>query len=115
MALILVIVVGVFTVTCPKAEDHRRAIAQVSRDWVQSQQMELTGNKMTDAVLNEAFKWLVGEGTNLALDQMLTVDNYVVCSVGRISITGEPHVVSIGVLNHVYTYGTEDLQQLLAD
>ena len=114
-ALIVVIAVGVLAVTCPTSDDHRRAIAQVSRDWVQSQQMELTGNKMADAVINEALKWVAGEGTHLALEQLLTVDNYVVCSVGRISVTGEPHVVSVGVLNHVFTYDSDELQQLFSD
>ena len=47
---------------------------------------------------------MIGTGiAGLFLDGMLQVDNYFVCSVGRIKFEGEEYIVSIGVLNHVFT------------
>lgn len=59
---------------------------------------------------------MIGTGIGeLVIDNMLKVDNYFVCSIGTITFDGETKVVSVGVLNHVFTPGKEDLKKAAAE
>lgn len=51
----------------------------------------------------QALGSMLGSGLiGLALDNMLTVDDYLVCSIGTVTVRGESRVVSFGILNHVF-------------
>lgn len=49
------------------------------------------------------------------IDKQLIVDNYFVCSIGRFNYDGEKNIVSLGVLNHIFTMSEEDLLREMED
>ena len=59
---------------------------------------------------------MIGTGIGgLVIDNMLKVDNYFVCSVGTITYEGETKIVSVGLLNHVFTADDEDVMEASED
>ena len=63
-------------------------------------------------LINKALKELTGIGTDKVISKYLDVKNYVVCSVGRMSIgDNEEKMVSLGVFGHVFTFGKEDIEK----
>lgn len=102
--LILVAITAVFIGTCPNKRDHTDAI------------MEVVNSSLNDTKEGEADGWsLLGSviGSKIIsviLDQKLQVKNYFVCSVGQITIEGETKTLSIGLLNHVFTFDKDKLK-----
>ena len=116
-ALILAILSATMVFTCPDRRDHEAAIQEVTKAWV--------GDKVDDNLssitgiggafgdlINKAIKELTGFGTDKVISSYLDVKNYVVCSVGRMSIgSSEEKMVSLGVFGHVFTFGKEDIEK----
>ena len=116
-ALILAILFATMVFTCPDRHDHEAAIQEVTKAWV--------GDKVDDNLssitgiggafgdlINKAIKELTGFGTDKVISSYLDVKNYVVCSVGRMSIgSSEEKMVSLGVFGHVFTFGKEDIEK----
>ncbi len=116
-ALILAILFATMVFTCPDRQDHEAAIQEVTKAWV--------GDKVDDNLssitgiggafgdlINKAIKELTGFGTDKVISSYLDVKNYVVCSVGRMSIgNSEEKMVSLGVFGHVFTFGKEDIEK----
>ena len=53
---------------------------------------------------------MVSEG----IDERLTTDDYWVCSVGKLSLSGRSQPVSVGIMGHVFTASKDDVK-LYAD
>lgn len=71
------------------------------------------GESETDAGF-VAFGSMLGTGlAGIVLDNTLKVENHFVCSVGTITYAGKTKIVSIGILNHVFTADKEDFKQAL--
>ena len=116
-ALILAILFATMVFTCPDRRDHEAAIQEVTKAWV--------GDKVDDNLgsitgiggafgdlINKAIKELTGFGTDKVISSYLDVKNYVVCSVGRMSIgNSEEKMVSLGMFGHVFTFGKEDIEK----
>ena len=116
-ALILAILFATMVFTCPDRHDHEAAIQEVTKAWV--------GDKVDDNLssitgiggafgdlINKAIKEWTGFGTDKVISSYLDVKNYVVCSVGRMSIgNSEEKMVSLGVFGHVFTFGKEDIEK----
>ena len=116
-ALILAILFATMVFTCPDRHDHEAAIQEVTKAWV--------GDKVDDNLssitgiggafgdlINKAIKELTGFGTDKVISSYLDVKNYVVCSVGRMSIgNSEEKMVSLGMFGHVFTFGKEDIEK----
>lgn len=107
LILILVVITGVCIVTCPNKASHTAALKEVLN-------MALTEelySSESDAGL-VMLGSMIGTGLGgLVIDNMLKVDNYFVCSIGTIAYDGGTRVVSIGVLNHVFTPDEKDLKE----
>ena len=72
------------------------------------------GGVMGD-IINKIVKQITGAGTDMAISNYLDVKNYVVCSVGRISVGDtKDKMVSLGAFGHVFTFDKEDLEKLWA-
>lgn len=105
--LVLVIIAGVCVVTCPDKAAHCKAL----KDVLNTVLTEELSSDESDADL-VMFGSMIGTGLGgLVIDNMLKVDNYFVCSVGTITYDGETKVVSVGVLNHIFTPDKEDLKK----
>ena len=108
---ILTIIIGVlilFAVTCPGKYDHKEAInAEVSSAVTSS----LTGKVGSWAVLGNI---VVSKLVDITLDSNINVDNYLVFSLAKAELNGENHVLSVGLLNHVWVlFDKKDLQGLV--
>lgn len=105
--LVLVIIAGVCVVTCPDKAAHCKAL----KDVLNTVLTEELSSDESDADL-VMFGSMIGTGLGgLVIDNMLKVDNYFVCSVGTITYDCETKVVSVGVLNHIFTPDKEDLKK----
>ena len=116
-ALILAILFGTMVFTCPGREDHEQAIQEVTKAWVGDKVDEnlgaITGvGGVFGDLINKALKELTGFGTDKVISSYLDVKNYLVCSVGRMSIgDNEDKMVSLGLFGHVFTFGKEDIEK----
>ena len=104
--VVAVLAVILLSLTCPKYEDHRLAVKDEINAMVSNAPDE-TG------LLGSLGKMLVSGVADLALGQMLEVDNYVLFSVGKINYGGSSRTVSFGILNHVFTFDISDLEKAL--
>ena len=116
-ALILVILFGTMVFTCPDRSDHEAAIQEVTKAWVDDKVDEnlsgITGvGGVFGDLINKAIKELTGFGTDKVISNFLDVKNYVICSVGRMTVgEGEQKMVSLGAVGHVFTFGKEDIEK----
>lgn len=109
--LILVAVAGVCVVTCPDKEAHSEALKDLVNTVLTEELAK--GESETDAGF-VAFGSMLGTGlAGIVLDNTLKVENHFVCSVGTITFDGKTKIVSIGILNHVFTADKEDFKQAL--
>lgn len=109
--LVLAAVAGVCVVTCPDRTSHSEALEGVLNT-VLTEELSANG---TDAGL-VLFGSMIGTGIGgLVIDNMLKVDNYFVCSIGYMTFGGENKVVSVGIMNHVFTPGEEDLKKAVRE
>lgn len=105
--LILVAVAGVCVVTCPDKEAHSEAL----KDLVNTVLTEELAEGESEAGF-VAFGSMLGTGlAGIVLDNTLKVENHFVCSVGTITYAGKTKIVSLGILNHVFTADKEDFKQ----
>ena len=118
--LILAVLFATMVFTCPNRTAHEQAIQEVTKQWVGDKVDEnLTdipgmGGVMGD-IINKIVKQITGTGTDMAISNYLDVKNYVVCSVGRISVGDtKDKMVSVGAFGHVFTFDKEDLEKLWA-
>ena len=116
-ALVLAILFATMVFTCPSREAHEQAIQEVTKAWVDDKVDEnlgaITGvGGVFGDLINKALKQLTGFGTDKVISNYLDVKNYVVCSVGRMSIgDNEEKMVSLGAFGHVFTFGKEDIEK----
>ena len=116
-ALVLAILFATMVFTCPDQQDHEAAIQKVTKDWVGEKVDENLGSitgvgGVFGDLINKALKQLTGFGTDKVISNYLDVKNYVVCSVGRMSIgDNEEKMVSLGAFGHVFTFGKEDIEK----
>lgn len=109
--LILVAVAGVCVVTCPDKAAHSEALKDIVNTALTEELAE--GVSESDAGF-VAFGSMLGTGlAGIVLDNTLKVENHFVCSVGTITYDGKTKIVSIGILNHVFTADKEDFKQAL--
>ncbi|MBO4870422.1 MAG: DUF4339 domain-containing protein [Muribaculaceae bacterium] len=113
--LIVVILGGILAVTCPSRQDHKDAVASSSREWLDQKLRSDDQQGGFASILKGVFEWVSGKGIDYAIDEYLDVDNYFVFSVGRIRIGDSPKTVSLGVLNHVFTFDKDDVDRFLLD
>ena len=116
-ALVLAILFATMVFTCPERQDHEAAIQEVTKAWVDNKVDENLGSitgigGVFGDLINKALKQLTGAGTDKVINKFVDVQNYVVCSVGRISIgNNEQKMVSLGVFGHVFTFGEDDIEK----
>lgn len=112
-ALIVCALLALCVITCPKRDAHSDAIMKLVNVALDS---ELSKNLGDDELGLAIFGSVLGSGiAEIVVDKKMVVDNYFVCSIGRIPFDGKDNIVSVGVLNHVFTLSEEDLKQKLKE
>ena len=104
------VVIGVIVaaiLTCPKKEQHVATISDRISSVLNSQLTEESDEFETLGVLL---------GSTLAtpiIRNFISVDDYLVCSVGKYTYQGEEQMVSLGVFGHVFTISKERIEETI--
>ncbi len=106
-SVIVVVIILVLLFTCPSPAKHKEAFA----------------NEVNSAVSNVATKdygilgaigsMFASGVVSVAVGEFLDVDDYFLFSIGRLSYGGEKTIVSIGILNHVFTLNSDIIEEHL--
>ncbi|MDY6301326.1 MAG: GYF domain-containing protein [Bacteroidales bacterium] len=116
-ALILAIMFATMVFTCPDRSAHEAAIQEVTKAWVRDKVDDNLGGitgigGVFGDLINKAIMELTGTGTDKIVSSYLDVKNYVICSVGNVTLgENESKMVSLGVFGHVFTFGKEDIEK----
>lgn len=116
-ALIIAIMFATMVFTCPDRSAHEAAIQEVTKAWVRDKVDDNLGGitgigGVFGDLINKAIKELTGTGTDKIVSSYLDVKNYVICSVGNVTLgENESKMVSLGVFGHVFTFGKEDIEK----
>lgn len=110
IVFIAIVLVGV--VTCPPKDAHQDALMKLVNVALDT---ELSKNTSSEEEKGWALLGsMIGSGiAELVIDKKLVIDNYFVCSIGRIVFEGEEKVVSVGLFNHVFTMSEDKLKKEL--
>lgn len=109
--LVVLILGGICVATCPDREAHSAKLKELINQVITA---ELSSEE-DDASL-VMFGSVIGTGLGaFVIDNMLNVENYFVYSIGTITYDGETQVVSVGLLNHVFTVDEEKARQMAGE
>ena len=108
--LLLLFFAGVLIITCPDRDDHveavKRAVIQASR--ATAEQDDNAISSIMSAIFAPAIsEWM--------LESSFEVENYFFFSLGKISYENDTKTISLGLLNHIFTYDKEDLLELMQE
>ena len=112
--LIIVIVGAAMVMTCPDTQAHKEKLSQMVSTSVKeaiNQDINTGSNDPISQGLQMVGGILVNKMVDSAVDNMLQVENYIVCSIGRVSYSGEEHIVSLGLLGHIFTVNQDKLNE----
>lgn len=119
IVLLLALLVVMF-VTCPKEEDHRLAVMQLCSEVVQTKVEESDVSKWLKATgidLGDSKQLLLEATGNVSsgvlVNNLLHVDDYYLFSVGRMKVQHNEYIVSVGVMNHVFTPSKETVSEAI--
>lgn len=108
--LIIVFISGFCVISCPDKEAHSEAIMENINELIDEEATKDVTNESEKALALLASS-LVSGISNLVIDSRLSVNNYFLFSIGRVTFEGESRIVSIGVLNHVFTDINDNLKK----
>lgn len=108
--LLLTIIVIAAIFTCPDSQRHKEVVTNVMTETLNDMSAsESNDEDLLTHGIRVVGNLLVGGIADTAIDKMLTVDNYVVCSIGKVHYNGKDHVVSVGAFGHIFTINKESL------
>ena len=108
--LIIVFISGFCVISCPDKEAHSEAIMENINELIDEEATKDVTNESEKALALLASS-LVSGISNLVIDSRLSVNNYFLFSIGRVTFEGESRIVSIGMLNHVFTDINDNLKK----
>ena len=106
--LIVVIVIGTMTVTCPDKEAHVTALNNEWTTYIDKTRMENDAEQKLEDPFEKGLSMLLysaaGSIVKAMFEQQLVVKNNFVYSVGEINSEEGTKTVSVGVLGHVFVF-----------
>ena len=109
--LIILVFSLICVITCPDKEKHSEALMKIVNVALQSELSRVSNDNNDELVM---FGAAIGASVaEFIIDKHLVVDNYFVCSIGRTLYKGEEKIVSVGVMNHVFTMSEKELLENL--
>lgn len=110
----IAILLVVLFLTCPSTANHKETISNVVSETLK-EESEKTTPIAESGIIDKAFEQLffttIDKAVQFTIDNMVKVENYGVCSIGKIHLDGKNHVISVGVLGHVFTIDKKDLEK----
>ncbi len=110
------VVFFILLMSCPKADDHYEAVTrEVTEALTDSASSLSTGIEAFDVIGGALGREIVTQFVGAMATQAVKVDNYIILSVGRVEHDGRSHIVSLGILGHVFTFSSADLRKAVKD
>lgn len=112
--IVLVAFIIVLILTCPKPEQHKDVLSDVITNTVNdavNDTTNTTGNELVDNAFRSISNAFAGKVIRSAVDNLVTVDNHIIYSTGKVHYAGQNHTVSVGLLGHIFTIDEDDLQE----
>lgn len=111
--LLFVAIAVILALTCPGKENHKERMASELTSTLLSE----VNNNDDSGIATLLVSAITGPVVNGIIDQMLVVDSYGIISIGRFKNidNGEDRIVSIGLLNYVYTSIDKDIIKSIID
>ncbi len=99
--------------TCPSTNQHKETLSETIAETVTdaAQADSLTDNDEINKVMQTIANNFTRKVVQTAVNNLLSVNNYVLFSVGKVHYANEQYVVSVGLLGHVFTVDKEDLKK----
>ncbi len=97
--IILLLVVIALATTCPSKQEHKEAVMNELKSYIDKRTSD-SDDKANAAIGNLFVSSVLG----WAMDSMIEVRNYGLCSVGEMHFQGKTKTVSFGILNHVFVF-----------
>ncbi len=97
--IILLLVVIALATTCPAKQEHKEAVMNELKSYIDNKTAE-SDDKASTAIGS----FFVSSVLGWAMDSMIEVHNYGLCSVGEMHFQGQTKTVSFGILNHVFVF-----------
>ena len=110
----LIALVAVLIITCPKPEQHKDALSGVITQTVNdavNDSTNTTGDEFIDNAFRSISNAFAGKVIKTAVDNLVTVDNHIIYSTGKVNYGGKDHIVSLGLLGHIFTVDEDDLRE----
>ncbi len=108
--IVILFAVLLAALTCPGKEAHVDAVKAAVVSYVDAKATEETDNAIVSSFLGSLF---AGKLAEMFLDTKLEVKNYVLFSVGQVTLEGKTKTVSVGAFNHVFTYDKDDIARVV--
>lgn len=108
VALILFVTIILLIITCPDARDHKDKIQSVTTTAVDD-----LLKKQDNSILATLGMMYSSKLVEVFITDKITIENYFLFSVGYYYNDGKHHMISFGVLNHVFTPSEEQIQNNL--
>jgi len=109
----LVVLTCLLIFTCPSAEEHKRVLSDVVTATVTETAVDAaqgSDNALFSKALQTVNDMFTKKVIDAAMENLISVDNNFVYSIGRINFGGKSYIVSFGVLNHVFTLNKDQLK-----
>ena len=109
---VLLALIAVAVITCPKKEDHSEAIMKNVRTVI-DKELAKDNSSLTEMGLNFIGSAIGSSVVEYILENKLSVDNYFVCSLGKFELEDKTQIVSVGVFGHIFTDIPDEVKQYL--
>ena len=106
-------VLVLLALTCPKRKQHIDEIKNKVVAVTEKKIAENAGDNDFGKGLAVFGSMLTNQLVEMALEAKLEYNNYVFCSLGKIEYEGEMKTISVGVLNQIFTFSEEDLENII--
>lgn len=103
---ILAVVLILLVATCPGKEKHWDAVSDELREVVDDSAKQFGGGLM--GMFSATFSYGV---INMMVKNLVDVESYGICSVGRVRHDGKTETVSVGILGHIFTFDADDVKK----
>lgn len=113
--LMLVVIGGVLMATCPDRETHREAVKGVLSEVVNKEMDEKASQNGIDGAMASIGTALAISAIDAYLGSNLILRDHTFYNVGVVSYEDDYRMVSVGILNHVFTISSDDARLLLKD
>ncbi len=110
LAIIIVLILALLMVfTTPEKNTHKQVMMEVVKDYVD----EEAEKRLGDNIFADLGKIMANNSAKDILENKLRLHDYFFFNTTTMHLDGNDYLMSVGILNHVFTFDKETLQKRL--